>query len=72
MVSQNNVSNKSHYISTNKVLIPTKLDRVMTYLEGLLSIMLPNPLVKWFLQDYVENQNQYMSTNTVSMATKLG
>lgn len=40
----------------------TKLGRVVTYLDGLLSM---------FMQDHVTNKKHYISTKTIPLATKL-
>ena len=38
VVFQSHVTNKSHYISTIRVPMTTKLDRMISYLDGLLHI----------------------------------
>ena len=43
----------------------TKLDRMITYLDGLLPITLHGPLIMWSCKI-----NHYISTTTVPMANK--
>ena len=49
-----------------------KLGRMLTYLEGLLTIELHNNLIKWFLVGHVTNKKLYISTTKVDIATKFG
>ena len=45
VVLQGHVITKSHYISTTRVFMASKLDRIVTYLDGLLLIYSPDPLI---------------------------
>ena len=47
VVSQGHVTNKSHYISTNTVPMANKLDRMVTYLDGLLPIKSHDSWITW-------------------------
>ena len=44
-VLQGHVTNESHYISTTRVSIATKIDRILTYFDGLLLIYSLDPLI---------------------------
>ena len=44
---QSHVTNKSHYISTTRFSMVTKLDRMATYLDVFLLIYSPDPLITW-------------------------
>ena len=48
-----------------------KLDRMVTYLEGLVTIKSHNTLITWSCK-VTWQENQYISTTNVLMATKLG
>ena len=48
VVLQDHMTNKSHYISITRVLMATKLDRMMNFLDGLLPIMSYDPFITWF------------------------
>lgn len=41
---QDHLINYNNYISTTAVAMATKLDKMVTYLNGLLAIKLPDPL----------------------------
>ena len=47
VILQNLVINWNHYISTTTVPIATKFGRIVTYLEGLLSIKSYKALISW-------------------------
>ena len=47
VVLQGYVTNENYYISTTRVLIATKLARMITYLHGLLHVKLHDPLITW-------------------------
>ena len=47
MVLQGHVANKNHHISITRVSVATKLGRMITSLNGLLPIMLHDPLITW-------------------------
>lgn len=47
MVLRDHVTHWNHYISTNAMLMSTMLGRMVTNLEGLLPVMLLDPLVTW-------------------------
>ena len=47
VVLQGHVTNESHYMSTNRVSIATKLDRIVTYLNDFLMIHSLDPLIMW-------------------------
>ena len=50
----------------------TKLGRMLTYLEGLLTIKSHNALIIWSCKIYVTNENYYISATRVLMTTKVG
>ena len=50
MVLRDHVTHWNHYISTNAMLMSTMLGRMVTNLEGLLPVMLLDPLVTWSWQ----------------------
>ena len=72
MVLQDNVTNGDYYISTNKGLITTKFDRMITYLDGLVPTKSHDPLLMRSCGIHVTNQNHYISTASVPVTTKLG
>ena len=45
VVLQGHVANKKHHISITRVSMATKLGRIIASLDGLLSIMLHDPLI---------------------------
>ena len=47
MVLQSHVTNKNHHISVTRVSMATKLGRMIPSLDGLLPIMLHDPLITW-------------------------
>ena len=47
MVLQGHLTNENHYISTTRLPITTKFDRMVTYLDGLLLKKLKDPLFLW-------------------------
>ena len=50
MVLQVHVTSKSHYTSTTRVLMATKLGSMITYLDGLLSIKSHDPVISWLCE----------------------
>ena len=46
-VLQNHVTNESYYISTTTVSMATTFYRIATYLDRLLLIYSPDPLITW-------------------------
>ena len=44
---QGHVANKNHHISIRRVCMATKLGGMIASLDGLLPIMLHNPLITW-------------------------
>ena len=50
MVLQVHVTSKSHYTSTTRVLMATKLGSMMTYLDGLLPIKSHDPVISWLCE----------------------
>ena len=48
----------------------TKLDRIVTYLDGLLLIYSPDRLIKMVLSDHLTSSKYYISTTTIPMVTK--
>ena len=71
MVLHENVTNYSHYISTNIMPIDTKLGRVVTYSERFLHIKPHNFLMTWPTWDYVTIWKIYIFTFTRLKVTKL-
>ena len=62
VVLQDHVENWNHYIFTTTVLVTTKLDRLLTYLEGFLSMESHDPLITWScdkLKVYLYYHNNY-------------
>ena len=47
MFLRDHATNKNDYIFIFTESMATKLDRMMTYLEGLLPLKLPSPLLLW-------------------------
>ena len=47
VVLRDHVTNWNDYISTIRVPMPTKLGKIVTYLDGLLSMKLHGPLITW-------------------------
>ena len=47
MVLQGHVENKNHHISITRVSMATKLGRMIASFDGLLPIMLHDPLITW-------------------------
>ena len=66
MILKSHVTNENHYISTTKVPLATKLGRMVTYFERLLTIKLYYTLVTWSCKVcekqkslYIHNQGAY-------------
>ena len=70
VVLQCHVTNKNHYISSTKVSMATKLDRMVTYFERLLTIKSFYALITWSCK--VTWQKIFISITRVPMANKLG
>ena len=47
MILQGHVSNKNHWISFTRVPMATKLDRIVTYLDGILPIKSHDSFITW-------------------------
>ena len=47
VVLQSRVTNKNRYISITRVSVATKIGRMIASLDGLLPIMLHDPLITW-------------------------
>ena len=54
------------------MLLATKLDRMVTFLKGLLSLQSLEPFAYVVLPDHVTNYKYYISTTTIPMPFKLG
>ena len=66
---------KSHYSLIKlspTVLMASKLGKLVACREGLLPIMLLQPIGHVVLRDHVTNENHYISTTTMFIATKRG
>ena len=71
VVLQCHVTNKNHYISSTRVPMATKLDRMVTYFERLLTIKSFYALITWSCK-VTKKKILYISITRVPMANKLG
>ena len=72
VVLWDHVTNLNHYISTSKVFMATKPGKMLTYLDGLVSIMQHDRLITLSCRITWQKKNHYIFTTSVPMATKLG
>ena len=72
VVLQDHLINESHYISIIRVYMATKLDRIVTYLNGLLLLYTSDSLItcSCYITWQIKNIS-LLSTTTIPMTTKL-